>query len=92
MQFANRRRYKLQKISSFAKNQDGGPQRERQVFLQVTGHRSCSQVTCYSCPNQQINANRKQTGVKANRKQTREKANRKQAAIRANCKQVTCDL
>ena len=40
--------------------------------------------------NQQINANRKQTGVKANRKQTREKANRKQAAIIANCKQVTC--
>ena len=34
-----------------------------------------------SCPNQQINANHKQIGVKANRKQTREKANRKQTAI-----------
>ena len=31
--------------------------------------------TGYSCPNQQIKANHKQTGVKANRKQTRKKAN-----------------
>ena len=58
-----------------------------------TGHRSRSQATRYCCPNQQLKASHKQTGVKANCKQvkTSEKAICKQAAMRA-CKHVTCDL